>query len=254
MSPLKMEQHIILRLPNDLQENFDSEINMNGLPDAIFDFNDEKNIQLRYKGKTYNGSLIELPCLTESYKTLDGSQLFKTNLIKYMIVIWPLDIKDDEKEKLIKIYSSSGLTPPLKNVKNFRWRKKTSQKSKDEEIKSKIDEILRKNAMATSVTIEKFNMDEESDEENLSSIAAELEKDLEVSEEIEKMVPVLEEESEEIKLLKQKINEIDIKINEKKTFLENSKNIIVKKRFEELIKTLEAEKGEIEQKIVDLSK
>lgn len=243
-----MEEHVILRVSEELQSSFTDEIETNGFPNCIFKFIDDNKIELEYKNKTYRASLIDLPTFIETHKSLDGNQLYKINNVSRMIVVWPSDFNQKQIDHHVKIYTNSGITPPLKYVKLRRWQKTIRRSSREQNVKEIVAELLRKDALASSVDIQQFNMDKNDDE--ISSIAAELEKDLELFEEVEDIAEKkIEEETEEIKQIKREMQQIQIKIEEKRQFLINSKNPIVRKRFEDNIKNLEAEYDELNKKI-----
>lgn len=243
-----MEEHAILRIPEDLQSLFEEDIEINGFPNCKFKFSEVKKIELEYKNETYSASLVDLPTFIESHKSLDCNQLYKSNKISKMIVIWPKEFTQDQIDHHLKIYENSGITPPLKYVKLSRWQKTTKRSYKEQNAKEIVAELLRKDALASSVEIQQFNMDKNDDE--LSSLAAELEKDLELSEEVEDIVEnKIEEETEEEKQIRRELQQIQIKIDEKRQFLLNSKNPIVRKRFENNIKNLETEYDELNKKL-----
>lgn len=244
-----MEEHAVLRIPEELKASFDKEIDENGYPNCSFNFNESSNSTMLYRGKLYKISKISLPCILESQKTFDNNQFYKVSDISTMIVVWPIEFTDDEIEYYKKVYACSGITPPLKYVKYRRWRKRPSAPYKNEDVEKKVKELLRKDALASHVEIQKFTS-EKNEEDDVSSIAAELEKDLRSSEDDEKQTEQINvEDNENTRYIKQQLKEIESKINEKKEFLKNSTNIIVKKRFEESIKSLELEYNNYKQKL-----
>ncbi|KRH94059.1 Transcription initiation factor TFIID, subunit TAF7, partial [Pseudoloma neurophilia] len=222
-----------------------------GYPNCKFSFFNDKNIEMEYNDQKYRTTLLKLPTFIESHKSLDGTQLYKINNINKMLVIWPQEYDQQEIDQHIKNFQNSGITPPLKNVKLRRWRKTTTKSNREQNIKEIVTEMLRKDSIATSVDIKQFNMDKNDDE--LSSIAAELEKDLlDTSEEVE-AVPQekIVENAVENEQIKKKMEELLAKIEDKRQFFNNSKNPIVRRRFEETIKNLEAEYDELKQKLAN---
>lgn len=245
-----MEEHIILKLPDELQVIFDQEIKQFGAPKCSFNFTNPNKIQLESKGKLYQGALIRLPCFLETHKSLDGSQLYKMNEVKHMIVIWPKNFDEKQKEHFIKIYSNSGITPPLKFVRFRRWKKQPQKEKSTPNVKEIVAELLRKDSLATHVEVKKFNFNKIDNNDDSSSIAAELEKDLHTSEEDEKETEIepIEETQQNIEI-KAQMKEIEQKIEEKKQFLSEAKNPIVRKRFEELLKNLKKEYEDLKKQL-----
>lgn len=247
-----MEEHVILRIPDTLRIQFDKEIEERGYPDCEFDFKDPKNIGFKYRGIKYKASTVPLPCILESQKTFDKNQYYKINDVAHMIVVWPNDFTEVEIEHFSKIYSSSGITPPLKFVKYRRWRERTQSLNAVEEIEKKVKDLLEKDLRATNVTIQTMNTDQE--DEDVSSLAAELENNL-IDEglEVKSNVEEFKVESEMSRELKRRMEEITQKINEKKEFLRSATNIIVQRRFEEAIKNLTEEFEEVQEKLIELN-
>ncbi|ELQ73959.1 Transcription initiation factor TFIID, subunit TAF7, partial [Trachipleistophora hominis] len=246
--PSMVEEHVILRIPDTLREQFDREIEELGHPDCEFDFTDSENITLRYKGTKYKASLIPLPCILEAQKTFDGNQFYKINDVANMLVVWPKNYTEVEINHYTKIYAASGITPPLKFVKYRRWRERAQSLSAVEEVEKKVKELLERDKLATSVRIQTINADNE--EEDVSSLAAELEHNL-LDEYLvdQKQFEEVAVESEMVRELKRQIAEIQEKIKEKKEFLKSATNIIVQRRFEEAIKNLSTELDEIRTKL-----
>lgn len=242
------EEHVILRIPDALREQFDREIEEKGYPDCEFDFNDLKNITFRYKGTRYRVSAIPLPCILEAQKSFDGNQFYKINDVANMLVVWPKSYTEVEINHYTKIYAASGITPPLKFVKHRRWRERAQSLSAVEEIEKKVKELLERDRLATSIRIQTVNTDNE--EEDVSSLAAELEHNL-IDEYLvdQKRFEETILESEVVMELKGQIEEIQKKIREKKEFLKSATNIIVQRRFEEAIKKLSAELDEVRAKL-----
>lgn len=242
------EEHIILRLPDVLRTHFDKDIEEKGYPDCEFDFRDPKNAIFKYKGVKYQASVISLPCIIESQKTFDGQQFYKTNDVTCMIAVWPKNYTQVEINHYTKIYSASGITPPLKFVKYRRWRERSQSINTVEETEKKVNELLERDKLATSIRIQTVSGNQEDD---VSSFAAELENNLidnELSDRSE-TEEVEKDEPENAAELRNQIRDIQRKIEEKKMFLKSATNIIVQKRFEEAIKNLTSELVELQQKL-----
>lgn len=144
-----MEEHAILRIPEELKESSNKELDEDGFVDCNFDFTDENNMIVEDKNKKYRASIIFLPCIIESQKSFDDNQFHKINDFSKMIAVWPENFTDVEINQYTMIYSSSGITPPLKFVKYRRWRERSKGFADVEEIEKKVKE-LRKDEIASS--------------------------------------------------------------------------------------------------------
>ena len=88
------------------------------------DMKDRKYI-FYYGEEQYDALLMDLPTITESYKTLDDKTLYKSNNICQVLVVAPTPrILDPESntyvqvEKPERLFCFDGLTPASKNVHN----------------------------------------------------------------------------------------------------------------------------------------
>lgn len=108
--------------------------------------------KVRVNKKTLNAKVLDMPTIIESYKTVDKANLYKSANIS-QIVVCRKD-KEENKENLVpsnikekkKHSFPHGLTPPLKNVSKYRFRK-TMQNPNDvleaEDIEKEVLWLLR---------------------------------------------------------------------------------------------------------------
>ncbi|KAF7683745.1 Transcription initiation factor TFIID subunit 7 [Astathelohania contejeani] len=236
-----MEQQFILRVPANLsieEESFELKV-----------LSDNKVI-LKNDKEVYEGVVVKLPTIIESHKTLDNKQFYKVADVGSMIQIKDKkgeDIEDD-KELNIELLETSGITPPMKFAKIRRFRKKHTKAYKAEEIERKVEELLKRDAEAISVTIVRDGEEDtamETEDEDMSSMAAELEQSLLES---DKNVEI----NEEIKIKKQQLAELKAKLKVKEEFMESAINPIVQRRFKEAWELLKQQCLNLEDEIKKL--
>lgn len=203
-----MEQHIILKLEGEIKEKIERDILENKTNFCIEKQNE--NYILNYNNQKYNLKLVDLPCIIESHKTVEKQQ-FKVCDISQMLCM--------------SYEEGSGLTPPLRYVKFRRFRKR-SCKYNLKEIEEKVSELLEKERKAEKVEII-FGNESNTD---ISSLAAELEMNLETEKDNEMIIKKQEE-----------LKEIENRIKEKEQQMSMVINPIMKKRFEEGLNALKKE-------------
>lgn len=235
-----MEKDFILRLPTDLQEKIDKEIEEKGYPQAEIISELDGKYFFKYDQK-YPISVIKLPTFVESYKSYDGKQFCKISDISTLLVV-----NGTASEK-------DGLTPPMKFVKERRFRKRKVIENLEDSVEAKVRSLLEKEATAIETKIVWMNK-EESDETEVKNVVEEIEKDLyekkEPIKEIKVDEPIKEvkvEEKVKFELKKELIeSEIDRKIREVEESIEKASfNPILKKRYEQTLKALKEEKEKL---------
>lgn len=92
-----------------------------------------KSERFSFENFQSTASIVDLPCIIESQKTLDALNFFKSNDISQMIVV-----KDEKNDNLKRVatkvegnlrkyqkkLASDGLTPPTKNIRKRFFRKR----------------------------------------------------------------------------------------------------------------------------------
>ncbi|GLT39441.1 hypothetical protein SLA2020_136300 [Shorea laevis] len=118
-----MEEQFILRVPPSLAERINQLLSENDSS------SEEKSLDLSFSEDGRNGtfvigndhfpaSLLDLPCVVESFKTYDDSALVKTADIGQMIMVGePGDASPDMVEY------RHGLTPPMRDARKRRFRR-----------------------------------------------------------------------------------------------------------------------------------
>lgn len=237
-----MEKHFILRLPDDLKQKVEKEIEEKGFPSSEIITDKDGKYYFKH-GETYPINVTKLPTMVESYKSFDGKQFCKISDVSTILVVNGTASESD------------GLTPPMKFVKERRFRKRKTFEFTEDSVEAKVRSLLEKDATALETKIIWYNK-EESEEIEVKNMVEELEKDLFEKKEIIKEIKVEEEiekpkEEIKVKLEIKKENaesEIDRKILEvEESIKKASFNLIVKKRYEQTLKALKEEKEKMKK-------
>ena len=139
-----VEEHFILRLPQQLADNIRPLVKSRNVPaDFNLTFKDARTGKLSYKNKSYNTTLVDLPCITESLKTIDSKQFYKIQgiFINSLDVSQMLIVHENLKLKFKDHAFPDGLTDPLKDVRNSRFRKRMNKKV-IEDVEAQVERLL----------------------------------------------------------------------------------------------------------------
>ncbi|KAK2654381.1 hypothetical protein Ddye_014237 [Dipteronia dyeriana] len=116
-----MEEQFILRVPPSVAEMLDRLLSENASEDKSLDLSfseDGRSGTFVLGDDHFPVSLMDLPCVVESFKTYDDSALVKTADIGQMIMVRePGDSAPDVIEY------RHGLTPPLRDARKRRFRR-----------------------------------------------------------------------------------------------------------------------------------
>ncbi|KAI5184937.1 transcription initiation factor TFIID subunit 7 [Nematocida homosporus] len=244
-----MEDQFIIRPPESIKDKLNEDVKKGAVHKITIKMISSKEGILTYEGKTYTGYLVDLPCIVESHKTLDNKQFIKIADISKIFVF-----SDDSAnaQKIAEEASLSGLTPPMKYVRNRRFRQRLTKAPIIEEIEKAVARLLEMDKEALRVDVQVMNKDEgDESEEDVSSLAAEIELNLMESEKITRTIEPLttEQDNEELSKKEEELKDLLIKLQEKKEQLETITNPILRKRFQEGVDLLEQEKNEKEKEI-----
>ncbi|KAL1931387.1 hypothetical protein VTP01DRAFT_9529 [Rhizomucor pusillus] len=171
-----IEEHLILRMPQDeMCERLREYVRKREIPEDVkMQFKDSRRGHFYIDGKRYNVTLMDLPTIIESQKTLDKKQFFKVADISQMLLVEPETAPDDLNRPTTAAEKSSdpysyphGLGPPLKHVRKRRFRKKLSKRA-IEEVEREVERLLEVDATAEDVQYETLDtrdleMENESD-------------------------------------------------------------------------------------------
>ncbi|KAK7293586.1 hypothetical protein RJT34_16454 [Clitoria ternatea] len=139
---LVMEEQFILRVPPGVAERIELLLNEN-IPSS----SEDKSLDLSFSEDGRSGtfvignehfpaSLLDLPCVVESYKTYDDSSLIKTADIGQMIMVRE---SGDAAPDVIEY--RHGLTPPMRDARKRRFRREPDL---NPELVSRVEKDLLK--------------------------------------------------------------------------------------------------------------
>ncbi|EFA85239.1 transcription initiation factor TFIID subunit [Heterostelium album PN500] len=142
--PLDCEDQLILRLPLNVadrvrrmikQKHFDAPIDVQ--------FKSDRAMVFKIGDQEFDASLFDLPCILESHKTLDKTTYYKTADIGQMIEVYETPQSDSNNQNEIPsdYKSTSGITPPTKEITKKRHRELS--KDKVTEIAKIEEELVR---------------------------------------------------------------------------------------------------------------
>ncbi|GAB2284417.1 transcription initiation factor TFIID subunit 7 [Dionaea muscipula] len=120
-----MEEQFILRVPPSVAERLERLLNEEDPSSSSHDkeldlsfFEDGRNSTFVIGNDSFPASLLDLPCVVESYKTYDDNVLIKTADIGQMIMVREEgDVAPDSVEY------RHGLTPPMRDARRRRFRR-----------------------------------------------------------------------------------------------------------------------------------
>ncbi|PKY15485.1 hypothetical protein RhiirB3_401674 [Rhizophagus irregularis] len=160
---IPIEEQFILRLmvPEDVKQKFREKVKTGKFTDDIgIIFKDPRRAIFTFENQKYRAKLVDLPCIIEAQKTFNKIQYYKVADICQMLVV-ESQIQDDEQLFTENSKSSNvdefewpdGLTtPPLKNVRKRRFRKRISAK-KIEDIDKEVEKLLHEDSLAEEVKL-----------------------------------------------------------------------------------------------------
>ncbi|KAI8374114.1 TAFII55 protein conserved region-domain-containing protein [Radiomyces spectabilis] len=182
------------------------------VPDDVkMQFKDSRRGYFYFQGEKHDITLVDLPTVIESQRTLDKKQFYKIADISQMLVVDGASREDQQSLQAGGRHSADpymyphGLTPPLKHVRKRRFRKKLSKRA-IEEVEREVERLLEVDATAEDVQYEVFDnreteMEMESDagtqDIDLGMSDAESESDEDLAAAIDRDLEMMEEEDNE---------------------------------------------------------
>eukprot|EP01134_Creolimax_fragrantissima_P008421 CFRG8421T1 len=167
------EEQFLLRLPEGHAARLRKLIKDNALHDQLtFNFADMRHVKVALGEADLVGTLLDLPCVVECQKTLDGINFYKSADICQMILCeeekdaMDVDEPNNGKPKKKKPYQyAHGITPPLKNVRRRRWRKTAPNKfNQEQDIENEVRNLRLEDARAVSYTYNVIEVNEADDD------------------------------------------------------------------------------------------
>ncbi|KAI8899633.1 TAFII55 protein conserved region-domain-containing protein [Globomyces pollinis-pini] len=133
-----IEEHFILRLPPSLY-HLREKIKKRDVPvDLNMVFKDPRYGKLSLGKKSYHATLVDLPCITESLKTIDNKQFYKIADVSQMVIVHEEGKRYTGPKDCV---FNDGLSIPLKDVRNCRFRKRMSKKVV-EDVEAEVERLL----------------------------------------------------------------------------------------------------------------
>ncbi|XP_037080013.1 transcription initiation factor TFIID subunit 7-like [Pollicipes pollicipes] len=184
--PVELENQFVLRLPPVPAQSLRHAIRegMSNIKDRLFISmeSDMRRGTVRFDNWYLPAKIVDVPTMTESYKTIDGKNFYKTADICQMMFCKEDDDASDEESpnkkrrdpsKVEKKYLyPHGLTPPLKNVRKRRFRRTLKKKFVEvPEIEKEVKRLLRMDNEAVHVRHEVVDEEKKKDEAGGSTLA-----------------------------------------------------------------------------------
>nr|XP_028571342.1 transcription initiation factor TFIID subunit 7-like isoform X2 [Podarcis muralis] len=203
-APHELESQFILRLPPEHASTVRRAVQSGSvnLKDRLtIELHDGRHGIVRVDRAPLAAKLVDLPCITESLKTIDKKTFYKTADICQMLVctvdgeLYPTqeepapattdaktpsssDVKankkkDKDREK--KFLWNHGITLPLKNVRKRRFRKTAKKKAQyieSPDVEKEVKRLLSTDAEAVGVRWEVIAEDETKDPDNHGSLTS----------------------------------------------------------------------------------
>ncbi|XP_068836489.1 transcription initiation factor TFIID subunit 7 isoform X2 [Capricornis sumatraensis] len=187
-APHELESQFILRLPPEYASTV-----RRAVQSGHVNLKDRLSIELHPDGRhgivrvdrvPLAAKLVDLPCVTESLKTIDKKTFYKTADVCQMLVSTvdgdlyppveepvaaadPKASKKKDKDKEKKFVWNHGITLPLKNVRKRRFRKTAKKKYiESPDVEKEVKRLLSTDAEAVSTRWEIIAEDETKETEN----------------------------------------------------------------------------------------
>ncbi|KAG8941001.1 hypothetical protein FRC00_012633 [Tulasnella sp. 408] len=156
---LVFEEQFILKMPEGEDcEKLRAMVQARAVtPDVWFKFKDSRRGVFNIGSNKYATKLVDLPCIIEAQKTLDGKQLFKVaDICQALVVEERIDNEDEVSGGSSKTFNISdfiwphGITPPLRHVRKRRFRKRISRAA-IETVEQEMERLLDLDSQADQV-------------------------------------------------------------------------------------------------------
>ncbi|KAJ2488440.1 hypothetical protein IWW37_004791 [Coemansia sp. RSA 2050] len=165
----QLEEQFILRVLPDMAAQFGRLVGERRIQDHLeIAFRDERNAVVRFDGSRYAARLVDLPTITESYRTLDKKQMLKTADICQMLLVERLLAADEDPALLplargLDVIHPDGLSPALADVRRTRFRRRIPN-AKIEAIEREVLRLLEEDAQAVAVKLEAIDIEQHGDD------------------------------------------------------------------------------------------
>ncbi|KAH7929711.1 hypothetical protein BV22DRAFT_1109667 [Leucogyrophana mollusca] len=154
---LAFEEQFIIRMPpgEDCEKLRKMVSSREVTNDVWFKFKDSRRGVFHIGNATYTFKLVDLPCIIEAQKTLDGKQMFKVADICQMLVVENrIDSEDgfapNRNVNVDEFIWPHGITPPLHHVRKRRFRKRVNKRT-IESVEEEVERLLAADSAAAEV-------------------------------------------------------------------------------------------------------
>ncbi|WKY03117.1 hypothetical protein Q1695_016430 [Nippostrongylus brasiliensis] len=174
------ENHLILRVPSDVAPKIDAMLadNSKEVDDLAIQFTstDMRHANVRVGTHIMSAKIYDLPCVTEVMKTLDKKTVYKVADLSQIVVcshdlcaVPAETVKLSSKKEMKQWQYPHGLTPPMKSVRQRRFRKTKKKKYMEApEVERELKRLLRADLEAESFRWEIVQADEKRKETTIS--------------------------------------------------------------------------------------
>ncbi|KAJ2812627.1 hypothetical protein H4S07_001266 [Coemansia furcata] len=166
----QLEEQFILRVLPDMAAHFGRLVGERRIQDHLqISFRDERNAIVTFDGSRYVARLVDLPTITESYRTLDKKQMLKTADICQMLLVERLLAPDEDPALLplargLDVIHPDGLSPALADVRRTRFRRRIPN-TKIESIEREVLRLLEEDVQAVAVKLEAIEIEQQPGED-----------------------------------------------------------------------------------------
>ena len=152
-----IEHHMIMRFKTGSEADYvRSQIDAkNLLSEVCVKFKDSRNAVVTIRKKLFAAKLVDLPTITEVHKSFDKKNIFKVADVCQMLLVGDRILNEDTVLALPtnpkEYVYAHGLTPPLRNVRTRRFRKRASAKT-IESVEKEVDRLFNLDARSERTT------------------------------------------------------------------------------------------------------
>ncbi|KAJ2381427.1 hypothetical protein GGI05_005988, partial [Coemansia sp. RSA 2603] len=155
----QLEEQFILRVLPSMSAEFTRLVSERRIQETLrIKFLDARNAQVTFTGKRYAARLVDLPTITEAYRTVDKKQLLKTADVCQMLLV-ERELVDGEQMRLARgldVIHADGLAEPLRDVRRTRFRRRMPE-AKVDAIEREVLRLLEDDAQALAVKHEVYD-------------------------------------------------------------------------------------------------
>ncbi|KAJ2729487.1 hypothetical protein H4R23_003476 [Coemansia sp. Cherry 401B] len=160
----QLEEQFVLRVLPEMAGQFGKLVGERQIHEQLtIRFRDARNAVVGFAGQQYLARLVDLPTISEAYRTVDKKQLLKTADVCQMLVVERAVGSADAQvlARGLDVVWADGLAAPLADVRRRRFRPRMPQ-GKIDAIEQEVLRLLEADAQAAGVKLDVY--DEQGDE------------------------------------------------------------------------------------------